>query len=240
MKKLRKAAAVLKRRVGSAVWRTLENTGRIVRKGLCSMGQVLRSLAILLRKNAGRIAYYGLVIVALCAIARAAEIYRGEADAPDKVVLPAVDVLLSEAEDPEEPVLELPDDWHLVRGFSEVPQWQAARGLWEAHPAVDYVCEGGVTRSLCDGVVCTVGESGVYGGFVEVKREDGMLLRYASIAPAEEIEAGMQVSAGEFLGNADASMPGEAEQGAHLHLELYVDGEAANPTQYASESTAAD
>ena len=50
----------------------------------------------------------------------------------------------------------------------------------------------------------------------------------------------MQVSAGEFLGNADASMPGEAEQGAHLHLELYVDGEAANPTQYASESTAAD
>ena len=104
--------------------------------------------------------------------------------------------------------------------------------MWETHPAVDYACAGGVL-CLREGTVRTVGASGVYGGFVEVE-SDGMLMRYASIEPAENIEPGIALEPGDEIGTADASMPGEADAGAHLHLELFMNGEAADFVEYAT------
>lgn len=192
-----------------------------------------RRIIDIIRKNGGRIAYYALVAVALCAIARAAEIYRADNAAEDALVLPAVDALdVLEVEDPAPDVL-LPEDWRLLRGYSDEPQWRSELGMWETHPAVDYACAG--VLCLQDGIVRTVGESGVYGGFVEVE-SDGALMRYASIEPAEGIEPGAALEMGDLIGTADASMPGEADAGAHLHLELYLDGGAADFAEY----TAAD
>ena len=190
----------------------------------------LHGLIDFLKKNGGRIAYYALVVVALCAIARAAEIYRADIAAEDALVLPAVDVL--EVEEPAPEIL-LPEEWKLLRGYSDEPQWRSELGMWETHPAVDYACAG--VLCLQEGIVRTVGESGVYGGFVEVE-SDGALMRYASIEPAEGIEPGAALEMGDLIGTADASMPGEADAGAHLHLELYLDGGAADFAEY----TAAD
>ena len=63
------------------------------------------------KSNGGRIAYYALVVVALCAIARAAEIYRADNAAEEALVLPAVDVL--EVEEPAPEIL-LPEEWKLL------------------------------------------------------------------------------------------------------------------------------
>lgn len=190
-----------------------------------------RRMIDFIRKNGGRIAYYALVTVALCAIARAAEIYRADNAAEDALVLPAVDALdVLEVEQPAPEVL-LPEDWKLLRGFTDSPQWRAELGMWEAHPAVDYACE--IVPCLREGIVRTVGESGVYGGFVEVE-SDGVLMRYASITPAEGIKPGVALGVGNEIGTADASMPGEADAGAHLHLELYLDGGAADFAEYAA------
>ena len=127
-----------------------------------------------------------------------------------------------------------PAEPEVLRGYSDAPQWRAELGMWETHPAVDYACAGGVL-CLREGTVRTVGASGVYGGFVEVK-SDGMLMRYASIEPAENIEPGVELELGDAIGTADASMPGEADAGAHLHLELYLEGEAADFARYAQEN----
>lgn len=191
----------------------------------------LHGLIDFLKKNGGRIAYYALVVVALCAIARAAEIYRADIAAEDALVLPAVDAMdVLEVEDPAPEVL-LPEDWRLLRGYSDEPQWRSELGMWETHPAVDYACAG--VLCLQNGIVRTVGVSGVYGGFVEVE-SDGALMRYASIEPAEGIEPGAALEMGDLIGTADASMPGEADAGAHLHLELYLDGGAADFAEYAA------
>ena len=196
-----------------------------------------RRILDFMRKNGGRIAYYALVVVALCAIARAAEIYRADNAAEDALVLPAADALdVLEVEEPAPETL-LPEEWKLLRGFSDAPQWRAELGMWETHPAVDYACTG--VLCLREGIVCTVGESGVYGGFVEVE-SDGVLMRYASIAPAEGLEPGLALEMGDEIGTADASMPGEADAGAHLHLELYLNGAATDFVRYAEESNAAD
>lgn len=189
------------------------------------LGRAWRWTKGFFRSNGGRMAYYGLVVLALCAIARAAEVYRGEGQAAEQMVLPAADIQLPVEPEEAAPALWLPEGMEMVRGFSSAPEWRPDLELWEAHPAVDYAGGDGGVDCLCGGVVRTVGESGVYGGFVEIDC-DGMLMRYASIAPAEAIAPGMELEAGENLGAVDASMPGEASQGAHLHLELYVDGEA--------------
>lgn len=193
---------------------------------------LVRRILGFIRKNGGRVAYYGLVVVALCAIARAAEIYRADNATEDALVLPAADALdvLDTTEEPAPEILR-PKDWKLLRGFTDTPQWRAELGMWETHPAVDYSCADGVL-CLQDGIVRTVGESGVYGGFVEVE-SDGALMRYASIAPAENIAPGVALEAGDAIGTVDASMPGEADAGAHLHLELYLEGEAADFSRYA-------
>ena len=185
------------------------------------------------KRNGGRIAYYALVVVALCAIARAAEIYRADNAAEDALVLPAADAMdVFEVEEAAPEIL-LPEAWKLLRGFSDEPQWRSELEMWETHPAVDYDCAG--VLCLQNGIVRTVGASGVYGGFVEVE-SDGALMRYASIEPAEGIEPGAALEMGDLIGTADASMPGEADAGAHLHLELYLDGGAADFAEY----TAAD
>ena len=185
-----------------------------------------------IKRNGGRISYYALVVVALCAFARAAEIYRADSGKEDALVLPAADAVdVLEMEEPMPEVL-LPEAWELLRGYSDAPQWRAELGMWETHPAVDYACAGGVL-CLREGTVRTVGASGVYGGFVEVE-SDGMLMRYASIEPAENIEPGIALEPGDEIGTADASMPGEADAGAHLHLELFMNGEAADFVEYAT------
>ena len=195
------------------------------------IGSGLRRFPPLLKRNAGRIAYYALVVIALCAIARAAEAYRSGSDG-DALVLPAADAMdVLQVEEPAPQVL-LPEAWKLLRGYSEEPQWRAGLGLWETHPAVDFACTGGIV-CLREGTVRTVGASGVYGGFVEVE-SDGMLMRYASIEPADGLEPGLVLNVGDAIGKADASMPSEADAGAHLHLELYLDGQAADFVQYAA------
>ena len=208
----------------------IPNTLRALRMRIC---RGLRRIPPFLKKNGGRIAYYGLVVLALCAIARAAEVYRS-GSREEALVLPeayALDVIATEQE--EDSATQIPEAWKLLRGFSGEPQWRAELGMWEAHPAVDYDCGDAGVLCLRDGVVRTVGESGVYGGFVEVE-SDGMLMRYASIEPADGLEPGLALEAGDAIGTADASMPGEADAGAHLHLELYLDGEAVDFVQYAA------
>ena len=199
-----------------------------------------RRIRDFMKRNGGRIAYYALVAVALCAIARAAEIYRADGGNEDALVLPAADAMdVFDASDEEvAPEILLPEAWELLRGYSNVPQWCAELGMWETHPAVDYACAGGVL-CLREGTVRTVGTSGVYGGFVEVE-SDGMLMRYASITPAENMQPGMELELGDAIGTADASMAGEADAGAHLHLELYLDGAAADFARYAEQINAAD
>ena len=191
-----------------------------------------RRICDFMKRNGGHIAYYGLVVVALCAIARAAEIYRADNAAEDALVLPASDAMdVLETEEPAPQVL-CPEDWRLLRGFSDAPQWRSELGMWETHPAVDYACKS--VLCLQDGIVRTVGESGVYGGFVEVE-SGGTLMRYASIEPAEGIKPGVELEMGDLIGTADISMPGEADAGAHLHLELYLDGSTADFVQYAAD-----
>ena len=76
-----------------------------------------QSVLAFVKRNGGRISYYALVVVALCAFARAAEIYRADSGKEDALVLPAADAVdVLEMEEPMPEVL-LPEAWELLRGY---------------------------------------------------------------------------------------------------------------------------
>ena len=180
-----------------------------------------RRLLKSMRLYGKEIIYYGGVALALTAIAFAAEHYRGDRlPEPAAPALPAVELTTASAEAEEtQTMFCTPEGATVLRAYAAEPQWNAALGLWENHEAIDYCLDGDAVTSLSAGVVRTVGKSGVYGGFVEVECGE-YLLRYASIAPRDDLMPGDPLEIGDIIGKADLSLPAESELGAHLHLEL--------------------
>lgn len=183
------------------------------------------ALAAMIKKYRGRIAYYTAVALVLTAIAFAAEAYRsgdaGELTLPAREIAPVL-----RQSGPAHEILRS-ENMEVLRSYTEGLQWNRELGHWEGHAAVDYRLDGGGVVCLEAGTVQTVGESGIYGGFVELACGN-RLYRYASITPDESLRAGERIRAGEAIGMADDSMPGEAYLGAHLHLEVVEDGKAAD------------
>jgi len=170
-----------------------------------------------LKKHWGRIVYWCGVAAVVTGIAFAAEAYMRD---ETELTLPAVDVsaMLEELQE-DRPAFYRPEDMKLLRGYTALPEWNGELGLWEAHTACDYSFADEAVPCLCTGEVCTIGESGVYGGFVEIDCGE-LLFRYASIVPDEDLKLGKTVAAGELLGYASDGMPAEYNLGSHLHLEV--------------------
>jgi len=194
----------------------------------------IRSAMHILKQNGGHILYYGSVAVVLVAVAIAAERYRVDPE-PEAMVLPAVDVSTGAVE--EKLQLSLPEGMALIRGYAAEPFWNAMLGQWECHGGADYSLKDDTVISLCDGSVTGLGRSARLGGFIEISAGE-LLLRYASLAPAEDLQIGERVRMGDRLGTADAGMTGEAWLGAHLHLESEVNGVPTDPAKILEECVA--
>ena len=67
-----------------------------------------------------------------------------------------------------------------------------------------------------------------YGGMVRIRHDSGAETLYAHLSWTR-VHQGMRVAAGEVIGRQGAT--GRAD-GAHLHLEMRVDGERVNPLRY--------
>lgn len=187
------------------------------------MRKQIGKTAVRMRKHWGRMAYYAGIAVALATIAAAAERYRAD-DVPPEMVVQVVPAAGIETDQPEqaETTLLKPEGMVLLRAYSDHPQWNKVLGHWETHGAADYRCENNAVLSFSDGVIAAIGKSSAYGAYIDVESGE-YLLRYASVQPQSDFVAGMTVSAGELLGIANASLPGEEYEEAHLHLEIYRD-----------------
>ena len=177
----------------------------------------------LMWKHRGRIFYYGGVALVLTALALAAEGYRHGGE--NALLAPESQEVTALQKEEETVEILRPEGMTLIRGFSALPEWNSVLRQWENHEAADYLLPDGTVFCLQAGTVRTVGESGIYGGFVEIECGD-RLYRYASVEPDTAIHAGRYLETGDLIGLADDSMPGESGQGAHLHLEVHDAGTA--------------
>lgn len=105
-------------------------------------------------------------------------------------------------------------------------------GSWSTHKGVDLVADDGVAvNAMFDGTVVDVSESYGMGGIVKIDHGDNVVCTYASLSDIKVVK-GQQVSKGEAIGAASTTASYEFSDGAHVHLEVAVDGKSVDPMPY--------
>lgn len=101
------------------------------------------------------------------------------------------------------------------------------------HGGIDFAAARGTkVLSIDDGIVSFVGRRGGYGKVVEVNHGDGLISRYAHLKRARS-RLHQKVLKGAII--AEVGTTGRST-GAHLHLELLVNGQRKNPVHYLSST----
>lgn len=99
------------------------------------------------------------------------------------------------------------------------------------HRGVDLAASAGeAVRSAAGGKVTAAAEDAFWGGIVVVDHGGGWSSAYRGLDP--QVEAGDQVEAGSLLGTVLESIPGEAAQPGHLHVELLLEGDSLDPSAW--------
>jgi murein DD-endopeptidase MepM/ murein hydrolase activator NlpD len=97
------------------------------------------------------------------------------------------------------------------------------------HTGIDIVAPRGTpVVASAHGRVASVGHQGEYGLLIDIDHGYGMVTRYAHLSKAT-VRVGQVVERGEQIGNVGQS---GLAVGPHLHYEVLVDGEPANPRRY--------
>lgn len=103
--------------------------------------------------------------------------------------------------------------------------------MWKVHMGVDISAnEGDKVLSVADGKVTNIEKTTLEGVVVTIEHKDGVVSVYKSLTEAT-VEVGDSVSGGAEIGVVGTMMI-EKNEGMHLHLEMYVNGDAVNPLDY--------
>jgi murein DD-endopeptidase MepM/ murein hydrolase activator NlpD len=98
------------------------------------------------------------------------------------------------------------------------------------HTGVDVAAAlGSVVRATADGVVVAVAHTGVgYGNYVIIAHGSGVLSLYGHLL-ATDVKVGEKVVRGQRIGREGSS---GLSTGPHLHFEIRINGQVANPMRY--------
>ncbi len=106
-------------------------------------------------------------------------------------------------------------------------------GLYTGHKAIDFAAEEGtVVCCVYDGVVESIEISKVNGTTVTVDHGNGIKSVYNSIEAVDSLQEGATVLKGDELGAVSTNNKTEHLDGAHLHFEVWENGEKIDPTKY--------
>ena len=98
---------------------------------------------------------------------------------------------------------------------------------WRLHLGTDFAGEEGqAVKAVTRGTVITVENDPLWGGVVEIDHGVGVITRYCGVKPT--VKKGDAVGLGDVIGDLQ-TIPCECAQSAHLHMEMYVDGQPIDP-----------
>lgn len=135
------------------------------------------------------------------------------------------------------PVWVKPVNGEVVQAFSgDQLVYHKTFGDWRVHEGTDYLAPSGTrVYAVSDGEVTEVTSDPLWGACVTLKLTDGRTATYRGLAEGPKVKQGGKVKAGDVIGSAAAVVPAEAEEGAHVHLELRdKDGVTVDPEQGAA------
>lgn len=106
---------------------------------------------------------------------------------------------------------------------------------WQIHKAIDFIGNENLNvMAIANGKVTNVYTNYLEGTVVEISHADGIVSIYKSLASDVKVSVGETVTAGQVIGTASESMAEELNTGAHLHLEMTVNGVKVDPNNYLS------
>lgn len=141
--------------------------------------------------------------------------------------------------EPDEPVVKpepityaLPVAGSIVRVAAlEELTYMPSLNMWKTHNGVDFAAEENApVAAIAAGVVETVEVTTLEGTVVTLRHDGGLTSTYKSLGSAS-VAVGDTVAKGDTLGTA-GTMLTEHGDGVHVHIELRLNGELADPLEY--------
>lgn len=116
----------------------------------------------------------------------------------------------------------------ILKPYSETAVYNKTLNHWKAHPALDLKAEPAEdVFVMADGVVAEVKEDSMLGYVVSVK-SDNYVVSYCGLGKNIAVNKGDTVKSGDLIGVA-GTVPSEAMDDPHIHIEIKVNGKAIDP-----------
>ncbi len=121
-----------------------------------------------------------------------------------------------------------PCDETVLSGYTEELVKNNTMGDYRAHTAVDFKCSGGSkVVAVNDGLVISVTKDNLLGKVIEIDHGGKLVAKYCGLDTVN-VSAGDYVTIGQTLATV-GTVPFEANDEAHLHFEMKLDGKYVNP-----------
>lgn len=106
-------------------------------------------------------------------------------------------------------------------------------GFYYRHQGVDFAAEAGAeVYAVADGKVTDISLSEALGNLITVDHGNGLVSVYRFVEPVEGLKEGDAVKQGDKIAAVAEAYGSEAGDGAHLHFEMILNGEQADPAEY--------
>ncbi len=104
-------------------------------------------------------------------------------------------------------------------------------GDWRVHNGIDFGgSAGNDVVAVSDGRIFKVYEDSFWGTVAEIDHGNGMIVRYCGLKSGSVLPEGGEVKKGDKIGSL-GHIPVELVDSDHLHLEVLIDGEIADPLE---------
>ncbi len=124
-----------------------------------------------------------------------------------------------------------------LKTFSDTQlQFSKTYGDFRLHTALDIVAEQGApVVAAGNGTVTAIYKDDLLGTVIEIDHGNTVTARYCGLADVVLVNKGDTVDSSIQVGSV-GTVPSEAEDGAHLHLEFYLNGKPANPENFFTDN----
>ncbi|MDO4544693.1 MAG: M23 family metallopeptidase [Bacillota bacterium] len=128
----------------------------------------------------------------------------------------------------------LPIEGDIIKDYSmDMPIYWPTLDQYMTHGGIDIASPVGTEVKACaGGTVTKIEEDDRFGITVEINHGDGIISMYGNLAKDGLVELGEIVSQGTVIGKVGQSSLFEFDDAEHLHFEMRLNGEPADPGNY--------
>ena len=117
--------------------------------------------------------------------------------------------------------------------YSDQMVFNSTLGRYSAHMAIDFFAEEGTkVFAVYDGVIESVGQDFLTGTTITIDHGNGLKTVYNSLADGDNVVVGQRVKSGDVIGEVSLTNRQEYGEGAHLHFQVFENGEVIDPAKY--------